>query len=79
MKIKQDIRYKFQIISTEEIGDDGGIIPVNYVLYSEDEDDPTHATPQEALNAAYRVRDGLSGSRGYDRALETSAILTMDA
>ena len=73
------MRYTFKIISTEEIGDDdGGIIPVNCILYSEDVDDPTHATARDALDAAYHVRDGLSGSRGYDRALETSRVLAFE-
>ena len=72
------MRYTFKIISTEEIGDDDGIIPVNCILYSEDDDDSTHATAQDALDAAYHVRDGLSGSRGYDRALETSRVLAFE-
>lgn len=73
------MRYTFKIISTEEIGDDDGIIPVNCILYSEDDDDDsTHATAQDALDAAYHVRDGLSGSRGYARALETSRVLAFE-
>ena len=72
------MRYTFKIISTEEIGDDDGIIPVNCILYSEDDNDSTHATAQDALDAACHVRDGLSGSRGYDRALETSRVLAFE-
>ena len=72
------MRYTFKIISTEEIGDDDGIIPVNCILYSEDDDDSTHATARDAFDAAYHIRDGLSGSRGYDRALETSRVLAFE-